>query len=508
MSQNKQVAKNIIYNSLVFVIGVCVNFVLTPYLIKHVGKEAYSFFPLVNNVIGYTSIITTAVGSMGGRFMTMAYYQNKIEEAEGYFNSVLFAYWMLSLIFSVVLMAMCLNIHHILTVPSYLVSDVQWLFAVSSLTMLVGLCTGLMGIGTYMKNRIDLSSKISLTNTVVNTLIIFGAYAFFKPSIVYVGIASLCSTVLTGFFNIRLKQKLIPELRVSPFRLYSWSKIKEVVSSGVWNSVNRLSDILLLQMDLLYVNILLGPSVVAYLALVKVVPNFILGFNGMIAGNFAPSFNILYAKGDIDRLRYEVNRSIRLIGIIVAFPIGFFTILGDRFFHLWVPTMDNVYLYHLSAFVIIPMIIGGSIIPVYGIFGVTNHLKIPALVLLVTGFVTVFVQILVLKYTTYGIFGILVVEAIQRVGRNMFFTPIYAAKCLRINRFTFMKPMSSSFVCLGFVLLVSYLYKIYIEINSYFEFGVALIVLGIISVFFGMFVSLNTSERRYVLSKVYSKVHI
>ena len=74
-SNNKQIAKNLIFNSTSFAINFIMSFAFTPYLIRTVGKEAYSFFPLINNMIGYTSIITTAVGSMAGRFITMRIYQ-------------------------------------------------------------------------------------------------------------------------------------------------------------------------------------------------------------------------------------------------------------------------------------------------------------------------------------------------------------------------------------------------------------------------------------------------
>ena len=76
---NKQIAKNLIYNTISFVINFVIAFFFTPYLIRVVGKEAYGFFPLVNNMIGYTSIITTAVGSMAGRFITMRIYKDDIK---------------------------------------------------------------------------------------------------------------------------------------------------------------------------------------------------------------------------------------------------------------------------------------------------------------------------------------------------------------------------------------------------------------------------------------------
>ena len=102
MNDNKQLARNMIFNAISFGINLAISFFLTPYIVKEVGREAYGFIPLVNNMIGYTSIITTAVGSMAGRFITMRLYKNDIEGASYYFNSVLVANFVLSAIFTII----------------------------------------------------------------------------------------------------------------------------------------------------------------------------------------------------------------------------------------------------------------------------------------------------------------------------------------------------------------------------------------------------------------------
>ena len=53
MNNNKQTVKNLVFNTISFLINFIISFFFTPYLIRVVGKEAYSFFPLVNNIIGF-----------------------------------------------------------------------------------------------------------------------------------------------------------------------------------------------------------------------------------------------------------------------------------------------------------------------------------------------------------------------------------------------------------------------------------------------------------------------
>ena len=154
MGNNRQLSRNIIFNILLFVINLGISFFLTPYIVNSIGREAYGFIPLINNMIGYTSIITTAVGSMAGRFITMRLYQNDNEGASYYFNSVFLANIALSILFTILSIVTICYLPLILNIPEYLLNDVRWLFIFTALSMLLGLSTGILSCGVYIKNKI------------------------------------------------------------------------------------------------------------------------------------------------------------------------------------------------------------------------------------------------------------------------------------------------------------------------------------------------------------------
>lgn len=158
ISNNKQIFRNLVFNTLSFILNFIISFCFTPYLIRVVGKEAYSFFPLINNMIGYTAIITTAVGSMAGRFITMRIYKDGLEDANRYLNAMWVSNLVLSVFFTFLSIVLVVYIDQILTVPLYLLSDVRWLFGLGVFSMILGLLTGYLSIPTYVRNRVDLSS--------------------------------------------------------------------------------------------------------------------------------------------------------------------------------------------------------------------------------------------------------------------------------------------------------------------------------------------------------------
>lgn len=501
-TNNKRIARNMVFNVGVFVVNLCISFFLSPYLIRTVGKEAYSFYPLISNLVGYTSIITTAVGSMAGRFITMELYGGNKREAQGYFNSVLFAYWLLSLVFGVLFFVGVIYIDAILTIPNQLVTTVRWMFALSAVSLLIGMDTGLLGIGTYIKNRIDLRASRDFTTTVIHALVIIVLFSLFVPNVVYVSVAGLCTTLIGVIFNIQFKKRLLPELKFHPHREHSWKKVRTLVSSGIWNSVNQLSNVLLTQLDLLITNIFISAAATGDYALAKMAPNIIYGLLAVLSGTFMPNFNILYAQGKMEELIHEAKKSMKIIGVIICLPIGFLLVFADEFFHLWVPSVDSDYLYWLSFLTVLPMIFGSSVNPIFGIFTITNRLRVPSLVLLIAGILNTTAVFLLLKFTSLGIWAIPIVAGVQHGLRNFFFTPIYAAVCLKQPLFTFYPTVMKCCLALASVAAIGLGVKACMTGDTWPSLFVEGVVMVLCALPLNMFVIMNKGERAYLFSTV------
>ena len=89
--KNKQLAINMLASLLTFIVGLGIRFVLTPYVVSSLGPEAYGFIGLTANILGYTGLLTIALNSMAGRFITIAYSSGDIDKANKYFASVFYS---------------------------------------------------------------------------------------------------------------------------------------------------------------------------------------------------------------------------------------------------------------------------------------------------------------------------------------------------------------------------------------------------------------------------------
>lgn len=506
ISNKRQMTRNLIFNMISFAINLVLAFFFTPYLIKVVGKEAYSFFPLVNNIIGYSSILTAAVGSMGGRFITMRFYKHDINGANQYFNSVWVANFALSILFTIVSIIAIVFITDILTVPRQLESDVRWLFGFGTMSLVLGLITGLFGMGTYVKNRLDLSASRNVIINVIRILLIFGLFYVFKPSIIYMSLSAFIAAVIGVYFNLSFKKLLLPELTFNPKKYFSWSKIREVTASGIWNSLNQLGSVLLNQVDLLITNLFIGAAATADYALAKTAPALILSLLAMLSGTFIPQFNIQYAQGQKRELVRSVSRSISLISLIIGIPMGFLVIFSQSFFELWVPDANSDTIYWLSILTVVPLIIGASINPVYGLFVVTNKLKVPTLFLLLGSSLQTIIIFIVIQTTDLGIWSIPIVSGLQSIIRNTLFTTIYGGLCLGLRWTTFFPAMFKGILGMLIVIVVAYIIQQFVLIENWLEFFAVLGTVSVVSIICNFFIIFNRQDRGIVIGMIKSKI--
>jgi O-antigen/teichoic acid export membrane protein len=499
--RNKQLAINMIANIFAFSVNIGINFFFTPYLIRTIGKEAYSFFPLANNFIGYVNIIAVALNSMASRFITIKINENNDEGANIYFNSVLISNSILALMLTVPSILFVVFINEILNIPPKILGEVQFLFGTVFLGMVLNVLTSVFGVATFARNRLDLSSKRNIESNFIRVISLLLMFSLMTPSVSYIGVANLLVILFVLITNIYYTKKLLPNVKLNR-KYFDLKAVKELLSSGVWNSVNQLSLVLLTGLDLLIANIFLGATVAGEYSIVKTVPNFIQQLVGMLVGVFVPQFTILYAQKKQDELLDNINKSIKFMGLIITIPIAFLIIFGDIFFELWMPGENASKLYLLSNLTIIPMIVTGSINTIFNVYSVTNKLKVPALVLLITGIINTFFVFILIKGTNLGVLIIPLVSFIIGLLRNIIFTPIYAAKCLNVKWNTFYKAIIRGCICAITMMLFCYIGKYILNINSWIKLIITGAVCSILSLFINLFIVFNNNDRKEIIKSI------
>lgn len=174
----KQLIINLTSNIVAFSSSFIISFILTPYLISHIGKDAYSFFPMSNNILGYFSIASLALNSMMARFITIEREKGNFTKAQMYLSSGFYSNIIMALVFLVPMIVFTVYIDSILNVPTEILKDVQLLFACVFAAMLVGLASTAYGVATFAANRLDLRALGELIRGLLRIGLFVGFFIF------------------------------------------------------------------------------------------------------------------------------------------------------------------------------------------------------------------------------------------------------------------------------------------------------------------------------------------
>jgi O-antigen/teichoic acid export membrane protein len=326
---------------------------------------------------------------------------------------------------------------------------------------------------------------------------IIALFALSRPRVCYLGAASLLSGSYVLIRNIRFTKKLLPEIRIAKEH-FDLQAVRELIASGIWNTLTHVGKVLMDGLDLLITNIFINATSMGVLSLAKTLPSLITGLMGTVVNVFSPNFTILYAENRHEELFASVRQSMKIMGLITNLPIIVLIVCGQEFFRLWQPTQDAQALQILGLLSIGVLFFSGGINCLYNIFTVVNKIRVNSLVVLGTSFFGAVCTLILLKTTSLGVYAVAGTSTAVALFRNLLFTAPYGAKCLNRKWYVFypdiFRPalfaVASSLVCMA---LLRFTAQGWIILACKACFTCA------ISGAIGFFVILNQNDRNYLL---------
>lgn len=465
---NKRMTINLAANIISFGVNILINFFLSPYIVRTLGREAYGFIPMMNNILNISQVVTIAINSMGARFITIKYHQEDYEGANKYFSSLFYANTVIGVIILLISAVMLVFIKSYLDVPDNLVFDVVVSFVILAVAFVLGLMFNVFSVATYVKNRLDMSAKRDIVYQLLRGIVILSLFMFFEPTIIYVATATLIVTLYTVITNIRYTKILLPEFHVRK-KYLSFSALKELVSSGIWNSLGNLSYTLMSGLDLIISNIFISASAMGVLSISKSIPSSISSLVTAVVAVFLPVITISYAKKDIDNLLRELMKAIRTTGVIIAPILSFLIGYGRDFYALWQPTENAAQIQFLSVLAILPLYFTLGMKSLGNVFSITNKVKWHTIATFLCGLSNIVIVLILLKFTQLGIIAVAAVSSLCLIVKDLTFTPIYAAKCLGISPVIFYKQIFKEFLLVLLSVLISYGFNYFLPADTWFE---------------------------------------
>jgi O-antigen/teichoic acid export membrane protein len=280
----------------------------------------------------------------------------------------------------------------------------------------------------------------------------------------------------------------------------------ELISSGIWNTISSLGHILTSSIDLLVANLFVSANAMGVMSLTYTVPAFINALNETLANVFVPSLIIDYAQNRMDNLVKTIRQSAKIISVICSLPLGFFLVFGREFYQLWQPTQDAQILHILSVIIIFGRVFFTGMQPLFSVFTVTNKVKENAIVAVATGFASVGLMYLLLRFTNLGMYAIVSASVICCFIKNILFVIPYAAKHLGLKATSFYNVLLPSVLCCAILVAWGFALRAFWIPDSWIELISSAVIFAAVGVCLTGLIVLNKDERKYLISLITQKL--
>ena len=505
MGKNRQLFINLITTLFVLVINLLINFVLSPYIVKTIGEEAYGFIQLANSFVSYATILTTALNSMASRFITIEIHKKNYKEANEYFSSVLLANIFIVLVFLVPAIILIYYLEHIINIPDYLIVDVKLLFTFIIINFFATLIGGVFAIATYATNKLYLTSIKNMESNFIKAGLLVVLFMFLKPSVFYIGLATLIAGIFVIIFNIKYTKDLLPDIKIDKNN-YRASKVKTLLSSGMWNSITNLGNTLADGLDLIISNLAISSYVMGLVAIAKLPGTIMNTILSGISNVFQPQMITFYSKGDMDGMIEESKKAMKISGVFGNIPFVYLLVLGFGFFKIWMPESDTSILYILGCISFINVFTGGVISPLYNLYTIANKVRDNAILRIALGVISTLLVLLLLKYTNFGVYAIVGVSALVGLVASFVVTPLQLCYLLNIKKLTYFPIIIRYILTTCIMYFVCYFASKMFTMSNWINVGISVVTIGLIGLIINYFVLLNKDDRKALLSIVFRKI--
>lgn len=495
-SESKRLSINIVAQVVSFAVQLAINFLLTPFIVAKLGADAFGFIGLAENFVLFAQIVVIALNSMAGRFVAVAYHQNKLNEVNALFSSVFYSNVFLATAVFFISSMCVLYLEKMILIPQHLVLDVKILFSLIFLNFIVSIIFSTFQVATFIKNRLELNAVRNVSSNVIRVIVLLVAFSLFSPQLWYVGLAAVLCTFYISMCNLRYTRLLTPEIVVS-FQYCKISKIKELLCSGIWNSVTKLGNMLGQGLDLLFADLFIDAMAMGTLSITKKIPVVILSLVSTVCAAFAPSLTKKYAQQENESLKEELLFSVRLAGCIALLPCCFIIVFGDKFYTLWTPSVNCHELHMLTIIGIISMPTAMALEGVQNIFTVANKVKMYSIVTFCINIASFFTLLLGISFVSqeWRIYFLVLATSSYSLLRVGVFLPIYGAHCIKERKSFFYKTIfnmhAALFICTGILIGVKRVYCI----ESWLDLCIAAAVSFVASFLLSYLLILTSEER-------------
>lgn len=400
---------------------------LTPFLIRTLGKEAYGLQALSHQCLQFIGMAALAVGLSYQRFAAEHYAKGEFAAM----NTVMSLGLSLSLISAAILMAGTLITavfaDALFGLPPDLVPTARIVLIVLGFASSCHIVNGVWKSPVFIRQRFHLESIANVVATVAAALGVWILFRAFRPSIVaWVILAAGLRLAIEWLYVIPRARRSMPEMHVRLAPIRSWPTLRSMLNFSLLNFLGIVGFLLYYATDSIIisnVNELGIGHVTDYNVAQRWDPQLRMMITSFV-GALTPIMTADVAVGHIDKLRVTILRGTRYSLILAFGPCVLLAVLARPFLQHWLGSEFSEVSVGVMRLIMAGLILSIPGIVAYEALYACGRLGPAVTAILLGGVLNLFLSIALVKIAGMGLLGVALGSAISLVAVNFFCLPL------------------------------------------------------------------------------------
>jgi len=326
-----QLKKGAILNYITIILINVVGLVLTPFILKYLGKDEYGIFITIGAMVGTISVLDFGLNNTIVRFVAKFRAEKDKKSEENFLAHSYIVYAFISTIILIIgiVSYQYLDDFYSKTLTLYEIEKAKIMFAILIFNLAIGLPGGaFIGICSGYEEFV-LPKAINIFRYMVRSIMVLGVLLYGGDSISLVILDTVMNLLIIAINSVIVFKKLKVKIKLHKFEI---SLLKSMLGFSIWIFVFALVHQLRWQFGQLVLGLYYGTAIVAIYAVGSTLGNYYGAFSSAISSVFLPRAIQMVVKGlPKEELTDMFIKVSRIILIILLYIFGGFALIGEDY---------------------------------------------------------------------------------------------------------------------------------------------------------------------------------
>ncbi len=496
-----QLKAGAILNYIVLGLNSLIGLLYMPYMLRVMGQSEYGLYSLVASVIAYLTIMDFGFGNAIIRYTAKFRAEGKLQEQYSMFGMFLILYSVIGGLSLCAGSVLYFNVDDLFgdTMTAVELSRAKILMLLMLFNLAITFPLSVFGSIITAYEDFIFQKAAMIVRILLNTavMIILLKYGYKAIAMVIVQTFFNIAILLLNYFYCKYKMSIH-----IVFGKFQWKFLREVAVYSFWIFLNAIMDRIYWSTGQFVLGAFVGTTAVAVFAVAIHLQSMYMSFSTAISGVFLPRLTAMVANHSSDSEISDLFiRTGRMQYVVIAFLLSGFILFGRSFFHLWAGEGYE------DAYIITLLFFGALTIPLIQNVGIAvlqarNQMRFRSILYVIIAICSLGGQVILAKH--FGAVGCAIAIACALlIGQGMVMN-VYYSRVQKLNISAFWKEIAKMSITPVVITLTGIYAIANFKLSGVFDFIVAVLIFALFYIPAFWVFSMNTYERKLVLSPIVS----